>query len=187
MEIIFTSTNTISGKLIRWGTERSWLKTSKVNHVALRYGGKEDKWMVESNKHGFIPNWWPVYMQDKTRDICYRFKIEGIDEELLEEIVDECIDELIHKPYDFLGILGFGVTIIWYQITGKKIKNPFGSNRFYICTESMYYILKKIEEKTGEEMMSNFDRESIFPEAMMIDLQERSERYTYTEDITVSV
>lgn len=179
MEIIFTSTKTLSGKLIRWGTERSWLKTSTVNHVALRYGGKESKWMVESNKHGFIPNWWPVYMEDKHREKCYKFEIQGIDEELLEEIVDECIDELIHKPYDFLGILGFGIIIGWYQLTGKKIQNVFGSKRSYICTESIYYILKKIETKTKKKMVNYFNRETIFPEALMNDLKSRNKRYKF--------
>jgi len=182
VQIIFTSTKTLSGKLIRWGTERSWLKTSTVNHVALRYGRKESKWMVESNRHGFVPNWWPVYMKDKHRKHCYKFEIQGIDEELLEEIVDGCIDELIHKPYDFLGIIGFGIIIGWYQLTGKKIKNPFGSNRSYICTESMYYILKKIEKATGEKMVRDFDRETIFPESMKMDLKVRSERYKISEN-----
>jgi len=182
MEIIFTSTKTFTGKLIRWGTEKSWLKTSKVNHVALRYGRDESKWMVESNRKGFVPNWWPVYMKDKHRDHCYKFEIKGINEDLLEEIVDECIDELIHRPYDFLAILGFGAIVLWFQLTGKRIKNPFGSKRSYICTESIYYILKKIEEKTGEEMIRNYDRETIFPESMMMDLKVRSERYSHSAD-----
>jgi len=181
MEIIFTSTNTISGKLIRWATERSWLKNSTVNHVALRYGGDESKWMVESNKHGFIPNWWPVYMRDKHRKKCYKFEIKGMDEKQLEKIVDDCIDELIHKPYDFIGFIGFALMVVCYQISGKKIKNVFGSSRSYICTESIYYILKKIEKVTGNSMVKDMDIESIFPEELMIDLKTRPERYSFPE------
>lgn len=177
MEVIFTKSNTLIGKLIRWGTSISWVKSAKVNHIAIRYGAEESNWVIESDLSGFVPKWWPEYISNKSNNQIYRYKILGIEEKVLEEILDECLNNLINKPYDILAFLGFIATILTYKLTGKRIKNFFGFKRAYICSESIYYILKKMQEKTGLEMIGNFNDGNTFPEELRLDLVKRTDRY----------
>ena len=123
MQIIFTAEKKILSYLIRYATEKSWIGSARCSHVANRYGGTEEKWMIEANRHGFVPNWWPQFKEKHL--IVKNFEFINIEEKILDEVMDELINELIFTRYDVIGMAGFAWVIIWYGITGKKIKNPF--------------------------------------------------------------
>ena len=97
MQVIFTADERLLGKLIRYFTKRSWLKSARTSHVALRYGKDESKWMVEANEHGFVPNWWPKFI--RIRKVVYQFEVKGVEDNLLEQIIDDCLDEYILWRY----------------------------------------------------------------------------------------
>ena len=180
MEIVFTAQNNLLGRIIRFFTRRSWVKSARVSHVALRYGGEESKWMVESNRHGFVPNWWPRYLKDKK--VYKRFKILGIKEKPLEKIVDKCIDDLMHKKYDFFAFLGFGLSIIWYWISGHKAGTFMGFTNAYYCSESIAYIMGKVSKESGNKYFSDYSRSMIFPEELLIDCETKENLFLDTGD-----
>jgi len=165
MQVIFTADNKLIGKLIRYFTAQSWLGSARTSHAALRFGGDEDKWMVESNERGFVPNWWPIYTHK--RKVVFQYEVLGVDEKILEDVIDTCIDELIFEKYDTLGLFGMLFVIIWYKITKQKIKNPFGRKSELTCSESIYKIFDKVKEKTGIEYFKPMDAETTFPEELL--------------------
>jgi hypothetical protein len=175
MQVIFTADNKIIGYIIRWFTKISWIKQCRVSHAALRYGRDEANWMVESNERGFVPNWFPYFVK-KSNNI-KQFEVIGIDEDLLEKIVDEQIDKWIYKSYDYGNLLGFMLIIIWYKITGKKIKNFFSWPKFFICSEVIYRIFEEVKKQTGIDYMGIHDAETIFPEELLQECENKPELF----------
>jgi len=164
MELVFTHDKSIIAYLIRYFTKRSWLKSAQTDHVALRYSGDENKWMVESMPQGFLPNWWTRFL--KQHIVYRRFEVLGTDEALLEQIIDDFIDEFIGEKYDFLGATGMIIVLVWYWITGKKIKNPMHRKSELTCTEVVYKIFDKVREKTGITYFNQQDPNMIFPDEL---------------------
>ena len=171
MEIVFTASKGIPGKLIRYFTKRSWVGSARVSHTLLRYGKEDSKWIVESSIHGFAPNWWPILLK---KNIIYkRFEIIGIDEDILENTIDEMIEEMIYKRYDVLAIVGFIISVITYWRTGKKIKNFLGRSTAFSCSEAVYRIFQKVKEKTDIAIFNEYDPETVFPEELLIDCESK--------------
>lgn len=54
MYIVFSTQGDLVSKIIRSITN------SKFSHVSLRFGGNDEKWMVDSSlkKNGIWPGWW---------------------------------------------------------------------------------------------------------------------------------
>ena len=175
MQLVFSTDNSIISVLIKYFTGESWLKFARVSHAALRFGGNEDKWMVEAIKEGFCANWW--YRFNKQTNVKFQFDILDLDETVLEDIIDECIDEFALFKYDFRSILGLLIIIIWYKLTGKKMSNPFGSKNELTCTEVIYKIFKRVEAKTGVKYFEDQNPETIFPEDMLRQCESTSERF----------
>ena len=176
MEIVFTADPGFIGKSIRYFTKRSWLDSARTSHVALRFGGEETKWMVEANVHGFMPNWWPKFIQIRT--IYRRYEVKGTDEQTLRKIIDNCIDDLILDRYDVVGLLGMAIIIIWYWISGRKIKNFFGRKSALTCSEVVYRIFEKVSEKTHIEYFKKRHPETVFPEELMIECENKPDLFT---------
>ena len=179
MEVVFTADPGFIGKSIRYFTKRSWIKSARTSHVALRFSGEESKWMVEANEHGFMPNWWPKFIQ--IRSVYRRYKVKGIDENILRQVIDSCIDEFILDKYDILGFLGMGIIVIWYWITGQKIKNFFGRKSALTCSEVTYRIFEKVKEETGIEFFEERNPETVFPEELLIECENKTDLFEIIE------
>ena len=180
MQVVFTADSKLIGRLIRFFTKRSWLKSARTSHAALRYGGDEDKWMVEANEHGFVPNWWPKFI--KIRKVYIKYEVIGCDEIILEKIIDNFIDEFILDKYDVLGLFGMLFVIIFYWITGKKIKNPFGRKSALTCSEVVYKIFKEVEKQTGIKYFKEMDPETTFPEELLMECESKPELFKEVKD-----
>jgi len=174
MRIVFTADTNFLGKAIRF-FERWWLDSGRVSHVALRFGGLDTKWMAESNQYGFVPNWWPKFI--KKREGIRQFEILGTDEVILNSIVDECVDKFIYRKYDYFGLIGFAVIIIWYRLTGKRERNPFGISKLLACSESVYRIFDEVKKRTKVEYFRDHDPETVTPEELYIECQAKPELF----------
>jgi hypothetical protein len=180
MQLIFSADPKLVGKLIRWFTKISWVGQGRVSHSALRYGGKEANWMIESAEYGFVPNWFPFF--ERKRKIFAKYEILGIDEAVLEAIVDQQVDKMIHEKYDYGNLIGFALIIIWYKLTGKKTKNIFSWPKSLACTEVIYKIFAEVKKQTGIEFLSDIDPETAFPEQALQDCEKRPELFRKVED-----
>lgn len=171
MRVIFSADPAIVGRLIRFFTQISWVKSGRVSHSALRYGRDEANWMIESTEKGFVPNWFP-YFERKRKNI-RQFEVLGIDEDLLEKIVDQQVDKWIHDRYDYGNLLGFALIIIWYKITGKIVKNIFAWPGHFACAEVVYRIFDEVKKQTGIDYMGSHDAETVFPEELLQECEKK--------------
>lgn len=166
MELIYSYNNNPFSQLIRYFTKESWVKSGRVSHVAIRYGGDESNWMVEADIYGFAPNWWNYFK--KNNKIYKKFQILVLEEAELETLLDQQVDKIIWTKYDYYSIFGFIIAIIWYKISGKKSNNLFGKSSTFCCSEVVYLIFKKIQEKTGVEYFKDQDPNTVFPEELLV-------------------
>jgi hypothetical protein len=174
MQIVFTADPRFIGKAIRFFTRISWRKSGRVSHVALRYGGPESRWMVESAEHGFAPNFWHLF---KTKRKIYKvFEIQ-VDEKVINDSIEDMIETMIGRGYDYGNLVGFALVILWYKITGKKVKNFLGASNLFGCSEAVYRIFKVVEQKTGIKFFGDYDPELVFPEDELIDCESNPSLY----------
>ena len=176
MQIIFTSDNTFLARAIRYFTKRSWLKSARVSHVAIRLGDHDSNWMVEATPHnGFSPNWWPKFL--RTSKVSFIFEMLDCPEDKLNECMEEFINDNIWDPYDLLDILGMLMAIIWYWITGKRIKNTIRTEKYMTCTESTYQFMQLIFARTGIRFFKDRDPSIIFPEDLLIECENNPDKF----------
>jgi len=175
MEIVFTRGNKISGMLVRYFSKGSWIKSAKFNHCAVKYSDEEGNWMVEAGIHGFAPNFWPRYEKKAVRHA--RFRILKTDEKILESVMEDIIQEYLFVAYDVTGFIGFGLTTIWYWLTGKQVTNIFGRKNSFVCSEIAYRYLRKIGEKTGIEYVPEKDPECVWPDELYFELLNKPELF----------
>jgi len=180
MQIIFTADPKIIGKLIRWFTRISWVGKGRVSHAALRYGRDEANWMVESAENGFVPNWFPYFKQK--RKIYAKFEVLGINEDVLEKIVDQQIDKWIHSNYDYGNLYGFALIILWYRLTGKRVKNKFYWPKHFACAEVVYKIFDKVKKQTGIDYLGEHDPETVFPEELLQECENKPNLFKLVVD-----
>lgn len=163
MQILFTKTNSLLSKAIRWVTkdkETAW--KDMPGHVAIRFGGKESNWMIQSNKKGVGPTWWP-YFKIKNQ-IMFAYELRGIDEAKLELIIEDFIGTVMFKGYDYIAAVGLVFGQIKYKLFGKKqTSNKAGSNTRFFCSELAYRMLKLLEEKTDKDIIEDLDSELVSP------------------------
>lgn len=178
MEIVFSSTSKTLSTAIKYFSVNSWLKFGRVSHSAFRFGGSEKNWMVESSLHGLLPNWWNRFKKIST--VVKKYEIINIDEKIFEEVIEEFIDDKLYSPYDYLGILGMGLIVIIYWITGKKIRNFLGKQNSFSCTEFIYKVFKSYERRTGTKIFSDKDPEMIFPEDLLLECEKKPEFFRET-------
>ena len=176
MEIVLTASKRFLPRAIRFFTSHSWLDSAEVSHTSLRLGGEDSNWMVESNQHGLVPNFWPRYKD--TSNIYTRFEIIGIDEKILTDTVEEMMAKYLYRSYDYLGFIGFMFTVIWYWITKNKKKNIFGRQTNFGCSEFVYRFIKRVEVKIGKVLIrGEYDPETIFPQDILIECRDNTENF----------
>jgi len=131
MEIVFTSSNGLTSRLIRWFTR------SKVSHVLLHV---YEYFIFEANGTSVqIRPWIDV------KNIKARFTLN--EEAVPRDIVDFCVQESMKefgKGYDWLGIIGFAYCIFMERIFKKDVRNPFAQQSSYWCSELVAFFLNKI-------------------------------------------
>jgi hypothetical protein len=183
MQIVFTNNNDFLGLAVRFFERLSWIKKGRTSHTALRYGREENKWMVEAIRTGFVPNWWPKFLQKNK--IYKKFEVlcvDGVTEDILEKIIDDMLDNLIDEPYDFTGFVGLGLVVIWYRITGKHIKNFLGWPGTVVCSQVVYKIFQEVKKRTGVDYFGNYDDTTVFPEELLIECEKRPNQFKLVEE-----
>ena len=185
MEIVFSTTNKWFSRGIRYFTKKSWVKSARCSHTSIRYGEAESNWMVQSNLLGFLPDWWPKFSTNSK--IIKKFKIIGIDENELERIVDEEVNKYAHTEYDFWSIPRFLIAIFYYKLTGKRLKNFLIRSSGLGCSEVVYRIFLKIEEVIKQKIFDDFDPETVFPEELLIQCENKPQFFKDTTDGSVDV
>ena len=176
MQVIFTNDNDIIGRLIRWFTKISWVKKGRVSHSAIRYGGDESEWMVESAEHGVCPNWWNYF--STRRKIYAKYEVLGIDEVILEKIVDTELNKVMHDGYDFGNLFGFAIIIFWYKLTGKRLdNNKFSWRGHFACTDLLCKIFIEVKKQTGIDYFGNLDPKNTFPEQAFENCESKPELF----------
>jgi hypothetical protein len=179
MQIVFAANHNFIGWLIKFFTKISWVGECRVIHVIIRYGGKESSWILEANEKGFLPNWWDYFK--KKEKIFAQYEVLGIDEVLLEKIVDEQVDKFVHDGYDFIGVLGLAWSVIWYEFTGKRIKNIFSKSNHFSCSEIIYRIFDEVKKQTGIDYFGDYDAESVFPEELLRECEKKPDLFKLAE------
>lgn len=165
MQIVFTADKKLFSILIRYFEKHSWLGHARTSHTILRFGGADSNWMFQADEKGFHPDWWPHFKT--VSRVVYQFEILGVDEQILNDSVDEFIDEFVWEPYDYLSLPGLIVLLVWYWMTGKKIKNPLGTKNAFTCSKSWYRIMKIVQRKTGVQYFDDQDEEATLPEELL--------------------
>lgn len=131
MEIVFTTSNGIFARLIKWFTR------SSVSHVLLHVydyfvfeaGGTKVKLRPWSSVTGIVAK--------------FRIKESAVS----SVIIDRCVQEamLEHgKGYDWFGIVGFAYCILVERLFKKDVKNPFARQSSYWCSELIAFFLNKV-------------------------------------------
>lgn len=152
---------------------------SRTSHAFMRFGGTDTNWMVEASIMGFSPNWWPRFT--KERRIVKEFEIINVDENMLDQIIESFIEKNLYAPYEYLGLVGFALSVLWYKITKKRIKNLLGSSKYFGCSEVVYRILKEYETKSGTKLIGDYDPELVFPEELLIECEKTPEFFKEIE------
>ena len=175
MQIIFTADNTFFAKLIRYCTKRSWLRSARTSHTMLKLSEPDQNWLIQTNEKGLHLDWWHKVQQQAK--IVFMFDVLNVNETAFNECLDEIFDEFVWKTFDVFGMVGMLVVCVWYCLTKKKIKNPFGQSTALICSEAIYRLFKKLEQKTGVKYFNDEDVETIFPEELLIECLENPALY----------
>ena len=115
----------ILSRLIRWMTGEP------VSHFAMVF---DDKLVVHSNLFGVHLEWYKSFKSH--HEIVLRLnKDMSLEEE--ESIYQSILDAYDGYGYDFSGLLFFGYRLILKMFLGTPmpIKNEWGSDRKFLCTE----------------------------------------------------
>jgi hypothetical protein len=119
MQIIIVEGSTTLSRIIKW------LIRSAFTHCGLRYSGIESNWMVHAFIGGIQPDWWFAFSAKYKSILRYEVLFpEG------DQALDNIIGRLAHAPYDYAGLIGHGISIIF-----RTKRNYFGSSKRYKCTE----------------------------------------------------
>jgi hypothetical protein len=120
VSIVFYNGNSWVSKVIKWFTR------SKVNHVALTYDSQDwgGEMTIEAAANGVI-------CHKSTRKPSCEFVITDI--EAFEKI--KTIVSYLGEFYDYIGILKFGIVLLWWKIFKKRIRKPLRSTNGQFCSE----------------------------------------------------
>ena len=132
MEVILARGSAPLSKLIMY------LSGGKFSHTALRYGGADSEWLVHAFIYGVVPDWYSYFKAHYPA--LKSFKVIRFEKEA-EQALDLVVSKYRHRKYDYLGMLGHGLTLVLGKL-GIKVK-PFGNKNAFMCTELVAEWLKE--------------------------------------------
>jgi hypothetical protein len=119
--LMFSTTNSWLSRIIRWATR------SKVSHVSIGTSMQGVPVVIEAS--GLGVRIYPRKRWAKSRTVVAeaRFYVDISDE------IPYAI-EFVGDRYDYAGLIGF-LVVLPLRWLGRKVKNPLGSSRAFICSE----------------------------------------------------
>jgi len=149
MIIIAAEGNNFSSKVIEW------ISGYKKSHIALRYGGNRDQWLVHSRTGGVQPAWWERFKEHYINHYTWETNIF-----VAEYATDNIIKNIGTKDYDNFALYGLGLYILLRRIGIKLSKNPFGNPEKFMCTEVLITWVRECKRLDPTlEIEENFDTE----------------------------
>ena len=122
---------------------------------------------ISSCDYTIIDNFWLKYKVKFKSSIHRRFRILKSSEDQQEDIMEKFIMDYMFTSYDFFAFFGFGLTVIWYWLTGQKVNNVFGKSKYFACSELGYKFLRKIKADTGVNYVPVTHPESVWPDELL--------------------
>jgi len=122
IRIVYTASNTLFGKVIRY------LTNSKVSHVMIQYSS--DLWGGEWVAEATLPMVCKMPAEKARRNVVTEFECLFDAKPALHAIRDE-----IGKWYDFKLIFGLGFILMLWKFLKIKIRRPLGNSKGDICSE----------------------------------------------------
>lgn len=126
-----------------------WLTNSHVNHVAIIYESTD--WQtdiaIEAEFNGVI-------VHQSKRQPKHVFRID--DQSAFDNL--RFILNNLGEFYDYIGLLKFGVVLLWWKIFKKKLRQPTQDTKGQFCSELVARYLKcfpEIEEQIGNPQYSS--------------------------------
>lgn len=150
MEVILVDGTNVVSKIIQ-------KLTNGPSHVALRYGEPEAAWLIHSTVGGVQPEWWHSFQAKYPKMCVYQTLFAGA-----ETAADNLVKRLGHAPYDYQGILGQGLAIVF----GLK-KNPLGNPRAWRCTELLTEWHMECNKVNSVIKIPELDPEMATPKSLM--------------------
>ena len=117
----------------------------------------DDKYFIESQKRGVVITSIQKAVNERNQDIwhCQLKPEHRLKVEQNKDLFNKIIREELHKRYDFLQILKFGLNII----SGGRYK-PSECNKYNVCSELAAYLLKSVgilDESLNTSLVSPVD------------------------------
>jgi len=121
-KIVFTASNTLLGKLIRWITK------SKVSHVFIEYHSSQwgGQWALEA----YITGVRKVPVSRVRHHVVAEFECLNIPSQAFLRI-----GKLVGEGYDFSGLFLFAWLHIIWKWFGKKMRKPLNATKGQFCSE----------------------------------------------------
>jgi hypothetical protein len=159
MEIILARGTAPLSKLI------VYLTGGRFSHTAIRYGGADSDWIVHAFISGVVPEW-HSYFVTKYKEL-KRFQIiKNIGD--AENALDNIVLKYRHKKYDYAGLFGHLIVVLFSKF-GIKINPPFGSRNAFLCTELIAEFIKEYSALSGLKIpdMTQFSTPKDIEELML--------------------
>lgn len=140
MRIVFTKSNLIGSKLIRWGLNEP------TSHVAFVF---DEKLVIHSSLNGVELAWFNTFC--KKNDIVFHLKYD-LPLEQEEEIYQSILNNYDSSGYDYKAYFYFAWCILKMKLfkTPLPKSNAWGSKGSFLCTEmitTLPFWLLKVDSK----------------------------------------
>lgn len=132
VKIVFTRSNHILARLVRWGTK------ANVSHVFIEYPSKfwGDRWAIEATTHGGVRTV-PAYKARK--NICAEFYCNV---DIKPGIIT--LADYFGNKYDWRGSILLGLFVILWAWFKMKIREPWGTTKNQFCSELVSRCFKNV-------------------------------------------
>jgi len=148
MIFIFSTSNKLSSRLIRWGLN------SKVSHFAIGEANICDAYVIDSTfKTGVELQQLHNFRYDSK--IVYMFEIKTIDSRKSQELFDRLYLSLKNKNYDRKAIAFLSIVILFCRKLFRRelpIENKWADKNDYYCTEVALEIKDELKLYGGIEI-----------------------------------
>jgi len=149
MLIVAAEGHSFSSKAIMWASGY------KKAHIALRYGGNRDQWLIHSQTGGVQPAWWERFQEHYFNFIQWETTIS-----VAEEAADNIIKNIGNKGYDHFSLYGYGLYLLLKKLGITLSKNPFGNPEKFMCTEVIIAWIRECKKLDPSlDIVENFDME----------------------------
>lgn len=140
MIFIFSTSNKIGSRLIRWGLN------SKVSHFAVSEANICDSFVLDSTleKNVFIKK---LYEFKYTNKIVYAFECPDIDIKISQAMFTKLHSNLYNVKYDYKGVAWLGLTVLFCKKLFKRPlpkHNQWADKKDFFCSEIAYIIRSEL-------------------------------------------